>query len=62
MEFQPNLLKNQGTDPRTFLEIFEKNGYKMSEKGFFSKKYASIDNLIQRVLSNIYIVYTKFIE
>ena len=62
MEFQPNLLKKQGTDPRTFLEIFEKNGYKMSEKGFFSKKYASIDNLIQRVLINIYIVYTKFIE
>ena len=62
MEFQPNLLKKQGADPRTFLEIFEKNGYKISEKDFFSKKYSSIDNLIQIVATNIYIVYTKFID
>ena len=62
MEFQPNLLKKQGTNPRTFLEIFENNGYKMSRKGFFSKKYDSIDNLINQILINIYIVYTKFLD
>ena len=62
MEFQPNLLKKQGTNPRTFLEIFENNGYKMRRKGFFSKKYDSIDNLINQILINIYIVYTKFLD
>ena len=62
MEFQPKLLKKQGTDPKAFLEIFENNGYKISEKNFFSQNYASINDLIKRRITNIYIVYIKFLD
>ena len=62
MEFQPKLLKNQGTDPKEFLEIFENNGYKISEKNFFNQNYASINDLIKRRATNLYIVYIKFLD
>jgi len=39
LEFVPDYLKMQGTDPKEFLEIFEKNGYKISLDNFLSQKY-----------------------
>lgn len=62
IEFSLNYLKMQGTDPKEFLEIFEKNGYKMNTNGFFSKKYLSIDELLKLPPINLYIVYIKFLE
>jgi len=62
MEFNPKRLKKQGTDPKIFLEIFENNGYKISDRNFLNKKYVSINELINRKFINIYISYTKFID
>ena len=62
MEFAPKLLRLKGTDPKQFLEFFEKNGYKISIKDFLSKQYSSIDDLISGKTRNIYIIYNRFIE
>ena len=59
LEFAPKLLKLKGTDPKLLLELFEKNGYKISTKDFLSKQYCSIENLIDGKSRNIYIVYNK---
>ena len=57
MEFQPNLLSKKGTEPKFLLNVFENNGYKISEKDFLSKNYASIDELLKKDITNIYLVY-----
>ena len=62
MEWTPNLIIERGTDQKSFLEFFEKNGYKMSTKGFFSREYCPIKDLIDINAINIYIVYIKFLE
>ena len=62
MEFNPTRLKKQGTEPKEFLEIFENNGYKISDRNFLSKKYVSINDLLKRRFINIYISYIKFID
>lgn len=62
MEFQPNLLKEKGTEPKAFLEMLENNGYKISEKDFLSRKFVSLDEILKKAITNIYIVYTKFLD
>ena len=62
IEWSLNLLKKRGTDPISFLEMLEKNGYKFSRENFLSKKYCSINDLINIPKTNIYIVYSKFLE
>ena len=62
MEFQPKLLDEKRTEPKSFLEMFEDNGYKISEKNFLSQSYVSIDEILKKSISNIYLVYTKFLD
>ena len=62
IEWSLNLLKKRGTDPLSFLEMLEKNGYKFSRENFLSKKYCSANDLINIPKTNIYIVYSKFLE
>ena len=62
MEFQPNLLNKKGTEPKSFLDMFENNGYKISEKDFLSQNYITIDELLKKTQTNIYLVYTKFLD
>ena len=62
MEFQPKLLDEKGTEPKSFLEMFEDNGYKISEKNFLSQSYVSIDEILKKSISNIYLIYTKFLD
>ena len=57
-EFSPKMLLSHGTDPKKFLQIFIDNGYKISKKGFFSKKYINIDKIKHRC--NLYFIYSKF--
>ena len=52
----------QGTDIKTFLEIFINNGYLISTYDFLSKRYSSIDDLLKIPRANLYIVYSKFLE
>ena len=42
IEFSPNLLKEHGTNPKKFLELFSQNGYKISLIGFLSNEYISV--------------------
>ena len=62
VELNVNLLKMQGTDIKTFLEIFINNGYLISTQDFLSKRYSSIDDLLKIPRANLYIVYSKFLE
>ena len=62
MEFQPNLLIKKGTEPKSLLDMFENNGYKISEKDFLSQNYATIDELLKKSETNIYLIYTKFLD
>lgn len=62
LEFSPLLLRNKNTDPKLFLEMFEKNGYKFSKVDFLSKNYTSIDELLKARQINIFVIYTKFLD
>ena len=62
MEWSLYLMKKRGTDPKSLLEMLEKNGYKFSRENFLSKKYCSINELLNIPNINIYIVYSKFLE
>ena len=64
MEFTPHLLKDHGTEPTNFLQLFIDNGYKISIHGFLSKKYISPNDkiLLGTRGINIYIVYDKIFE
>ena len=61
IEFNQNYLKMQGTEPKQFLEIFEKNGYKFCKNDFFCKTYLSMDELLKLSTTNLYIIYSKFL-
>ena len=62
IEYNPNYLKMQGTNPRDFLELFVNNGYKISLVNFLSNKYSTIDELLNIPATNLYIVFSKFLE
>ena len=49
MEFTPPFLLEHGTNPVNFLKLFVNNGYKISLKGFLTKKYITDVNLMKIV-------------
>ena len=62
VEFRNDYLKLQGTDPKEFLEMFEKNGYLFSIDDFFCKKYLSIDVLLKIKSTDLFIVHKSILE
>ena len=44
-EFNPSLLKRHGTDPKKFIELFTKNGYKISYRGFLNSPYVNPEEI-----------------
>jgi FkbM family methyltransferase len=62
IEFTTDYLKMQGTNPRELLEIFTKNGYSISTVDFISKKYITIDEIVNVTSKDLYLVYSKFLE
>ena len=64
MEFFQKTLKLHDTDPEQLLQMFEKNGYKISPNSFFDTKYYSIDDIMRRgeKIINLYLVYSKAFE
>jgi sugar phosphate isomerase/epimerase len=62
IEFNPDYLKMQGTDPKHFLETFERNGYKISTIDFFNNRYSSIEEIMKLSATNLYIIYQGFVE
>ena len=61
IEFTPNLLKENGTNPKKFLEMFIRNGYKINLQNFFEQKVYDIE-YIPKKIKNLYIVYTPFLK
>ena len=53
IEFTPNLLKEHGTNPKEFIQLFVNNGYKISIEGFLNNKYISVDELMNEVKNQI---------
>ena len=62
IEFTTDYLKMQGTNTRELLEIFTKNGYSISFVDFISKKYITIDQIVNVTSKDLYLVYSKFLE
>ena len=62
MEWSPDLLRLKGSDPKVFLQMLENNGYKISKKDFLNKQFIPFDQLVNGNQTNIYIIYTKFLE
>lgn len=54
-EFSTEMLEKHGTNPREYIEIFTKNGYKISKEGFLSDTFISIDEVTTR--NNYYFIY-----
>ena len=53
-EFSINMIKEHGNNPREYIKLFTNNGYKVSKKGFFSKKFISPDKVGH---GNLYFTY-----
>jgi FkbM family methyltransferase len=63
LEYCPNNLRLHDVNNIKFLEIFENNGYKISNSSFFDKNYVSIEYLAkEKKLINLYIIYTKILD
>lgn len=60
-EFNPNFLQRHGTDPKKYIELFTKNGYKISYKGFLNVPYVNPTNFnYYHYYGNIYFIYDGF--
>ena len=49
LEFSPTFLKEAGSEPKKLAQFFVDNGYKISLKGFMSKDYISVDEIMKKV-------------
>ena len=57
-EFNPNFLQRHGTNPKKFIELFIKNGYKISYKGFLNVPYVDFKEFnYYHYYGNIYFIY-----
>ena len=61
LEFTPISIKNNGINPRDFLQLFKDNGYNISRKSFF-EDYISIDSISMEKQINLYFIYLKILE
>ena len=61
LEFNPDSLKLHGTDPKKFLKMFHKYGYKFPSYNFFDNEFLSVDEILERTNKtyNLYIVYHR---
>ena len=62
LEFNPESLRQHGTDPKQFLKMFLKNGYRFPSYNFFDNDFLSIDEIMERsngTTMNLYIIHGK---
>ena len=62
LEFTPKFLNEAGSDPKQLLKFLVDNGYKISVKGFLSKKFINIDELLRRNRINCYFIHDSMIK
>ena len=48
LEFSPTYIRYVGYNPRDLAQFLADNGYKISLKGFLSKEYITVDELLAR--------------
>jgi FkbM family methyltransferase len=48
LEYSPGYLKEVGSEAKDLAQLFVDNGYKISTKGFLSKEYITIDELLNK--------------
>lgn len=57
-EFNPNFLQRHGTNPKNFIELFTKNGYKISYRGFLNVPYVELKEInYSHYIGNLYFIY-----
>ena len=63
LEFSPGYLKEVGSEPRELAQFFVDNGYKISLKGFLSKEFISVDELLNRagIQVNCYFIHDSIL-
>ena len=61
LEFNPESLRQHGTDPRKFLKMFLKYGYRFPFYNFFDNDFLSIDEIMEKTngTMNLYIIHGK---
>lgn len=64
LKFRPESLILHGTDPRHFLKLFLKNGYKIGRYNFFIEDYLSIEEVMKKAKGsmNLYLVHSRLIK
>jgi FkbM family methyltransferase len=64
LEFSPTYLKEVGSEPRNLAQFFVDNGYKISLKGFLSKDYLTVDELLEKTgfQVNCYFIYDSVVD
>ena len=67
LEFNPESLREHGTDPIKFLKIFKRNKYKFPFYNFFDDEFLSIDEIMTKAKRhngkiNLYIAHSKMIR
>jgi hypothetical protein len=67
LEFNPESLREHGTDPIKFLKIFTRNKYKFPFYNFFDDEFLSIDEIMTKARRhngkiNLYIAHAKMIR
>ena len=63
LEFSPRYLKEVGSEPRELAQFFVDNGYKISLKGFLSKEFITVDELLNRagIQVNCYFIHDSIL-
>lgn len=61
LEFNPESLRQHGTDPRNYLKMFLKYGYKFPSYNFFDNDFLSIDEIIEKTngTMNLYAIHGR---
>jgi FkbM family methyltransferase len=64
IEFTPLFLKNHGTDPNKFIQLFVKNGYYISLNNFIDNNFISDKRLMEVIgfQKNIYLIHKTVIN
>ena len=65
IEFSPTFLKEHGTNPKKFIELFVENGYKISFEGFLNNNInISIEKFMKKIgfQKNCYFIYKNILK
>ena len=62
LEFADDMIRDVGSDPKELAQLFSENGYKISIKGFLSKEYISVDDLLTKVHGTVYFIHQSMAE